>query len=87
MKRYRISEILAENSPLKIGEEINVKGWVRAFRSNRFIQLNDGSCMANIQAVVDFEQWDEALLKRITTASALSLTGKLVESQGAGFLA
>ena len=84
MKRYRISEILAENSPLKIGEEINVKGWVRAFRSNRFIQLNDGSCMANIQAVVDFEQWDEALLKRITTASALSLTGKLVESQGAG---
>ena len=50
MKRYRISEILAENSPLKIGEEINVKGWVRAFRSNRFIQLNDGSCMANIQS-------------------------------------
>jgi asparaginyl-tRNA synthetase len=84
MKRYRISEILAENSLLKTGEEINVKGWVRAFRSNRFIQLNDGSCMANIQAVVDFEQWDEALLKRITTASALSLTGKLVESQGAG---
>ncbi|MFZ9657630.1 MAG: asparagine--tRNA ligase [Crocinitomicaceae bacterium] len=67
-----------------LGQEIVVKGWVRAFRSNRFVQLNDGSCMANLQAVIDFEQWDEALLKRITTAAALSLTGTIVASQGAG---
>ena len=85
MKRIRISQILAGHEAL-LGQEIVVKGWVRAFRSNRFVQLNDGSCMANLQAVIDFEQWDEALLKRITTASALSLTGTLVASQGAGQL-
>ena len=85
MKRIRISQILAGHGAL-LGQEIVVKGWVRAFRSNRFVQLNDGSCMANLQAVIDFEQWDEALLKRITTASALSLKGNLVASQGAGQL-
>ena len=85
MKRIRISQILAGHEAL-LGQEIVVKGWVRAFRSNRFVQLNDGSCMANLQAVIDFEQCDEALLKRITTASALSLKGNLVASQGAGQL-
>ncbi|MEN9969247.1 MAG: hypothetical protein RIR94_1443 [Bacteroidota bacterium] len=83
MKRIRISQILAGHEAL-LDQEITVKGWVRAFRSNRFVQLNDGSCMANLQAVIDFEQWDEALLKRITTAAALSLSGKLIASQGAG---
>ena len=83
MKRIRISHILAGHEAL-LDQEITVKGWVRAFRSNRFVQLNDGSCMANLQAVIDFEQWDEALLKRITTAAALSLSGKLIASQGAG---
>ena len=83
MKRIRISQILAGHEAL-LDQEINVKGWVRAFRSNRFVQLNDGSCMANLQAVIDFENWDEALLKRITTAAALSLTGQLVASQGSG---
>ena len=83
MERYRIAQILQAADAL-LGQEIVVKGWVRAFRSNRFVQLNDGSCMANLQAVIDFEQWDEALLKRITTAAALSLTGTIVASQGAG---
>lgn len=83
MKRIRISQILAGHEAL-LDQEITVKGWVRAFRSNRFVQLNDGSCMANLQAVIDFEQWDEALLKRITTAAALSLSGKLIASQGSG---
>jgi asparaginyl-tRNA synthetase len=83
MERYRIAQILQAADAL-LGQEIVVKGWVRAFRSNRFVQLNDGSCMANLQAVIDFEQWDEALLKRITTAAALSLTGTIVDSQGAG---
>lgn len=67
-----------------MGAELVVKGWVRAFRSNRFIQLNDGSTIHTLQAVVDFEQFDEALLKKITTGAALGLTGTLVESQGAG---
>jgi asparaginyl-tRNA synthetase len=84
MKRWRISQILGQEGQTLINQEITVKGWVRAFRSNRFIQLNDGSCMASIQAVVEFEKFDEALLKRITTASALAVKGTLVESQGSG---
>ena len=64
--------------------DIEVKGWVRTFRANRFIALNDGSCLQNIQCVVDFESMDEALLKRITTAAAVHIKGRLVESQGKG---
>lgn len=81
MKKTKIAEILSQG---KIGDELLVKGWVRAFRSNRFIQLNDGSTINNLQAVVEFENFDEAILKKITTAAAVGLTGKLVESQGAG---
>ena len=81
MKRIRIIDILTNP---QIGKEINVKGWVRAFRSNRFIQLTDGSTINTLQAVVDFEQFDEALLKKITTAAAVSLIGTLIESQGSG---
>ena len=81
MARLRIKEILEQPA---IGTEINVKGWVRAFRSNRFIQLSDGSSIHTLQAVVDFEQFEEAVLKKITTAAALSLTGTLIESQGSG---
>ena len=47
-------------------QEFTVRGWVRSFRSNRFIALNDGSTINNLQCVVDFENLDEALLKRIT---------------------
>jgi len=81
MKRTKIAEVLSQP---KIGTEYIVKGWVRAFRSNRFIQLNDGSTINTLQAVVDFEQFDEELLKKVTTAAAVGLKGKLVESQGAG---
>jgi len=81
MKRTEIAEILKQP---EIGQNYCVKGWVRAFRSNRFIQINDGSTIHTLQAVVDFEQFDEALLKKITTASAVGLTGTLVASQGSG---
>jgi asparaginyl-tRNA synthetase len=64
--------------------DVVVKGWVRAFRSNRFIALNDGSTNNNIQIVVDFENTDPALLKRITVGAALSVAGKLIASQGKG---
>ena len=67
-----------------IGNVITVKGWVRSFRSNRFIALNDGSSLANLQCVVDFEKEEETKLKRITTGACLSVTGELVESQGKG---
>ncbi len=66
------------------GEQLEVKGWVRTFRSNRFVALNDGSTAKNLQVVIDFEKEEEALLKRITTGACIRFTGKLVESQGAG---
>ena len=81
MKRSKIASVLNQH---EIGQEIHVKGWVRSFRSNRFIQLNDGSTIHSLQAVVDFEQFDESILKKITTASAVGLKGKIVESQGSG---
>jgi asparaginyl-tRNA synthetase len=80
MARIKVKAALAS----KPREEVLVKGWVRAFRSNRFIALNDGSCLANLQVVVDFENFDEALLKKVTIGAAVSITGKLVESQGKG---
>ncbi len=76
-----IKEILAAPA---LNSTVTVKGWVRSFRSNRFIALNDGSALATLQCVVDFEQQEEALLKQITTGACLSITGRLVESQGKG---
>lgn len=81
MKRIEIAKLLKE-TPTQ--QEVLIKGWVRTFRSNRFIAMNDGSTINNIQAVVDFENTDEATLKRVTTGSCLAITGKLVESQGKG---
>jgi asparaginyl-tRNA synthetase len=65
-------------------QTITVKGWVRSFRNNTFIALNDGSTNNNLQVVIDFTKLDESLLKRITTGSALSATGILTESLGKG---
>ncbi len=81
MKRTKIKELLATGKP---GQEILVKGWVRTFRSNRFIHINDGSTISNIQAVVDFEKFDAEVLKRITTGACVVIVGKLVESMGKG---
>ena len=83
MARIRISELL-NNGANFLGEKIEIKGWVRAFRSKRFVQLNDGSCMANIQGVIDFEKFEEAALRPISTGAAVCLKGILVESQGSG---
>ena len=59
-------------------------GWVRTFRNNQFIGLNDGSTNTNIQVVAPLGQFDDNLLKRITTSSSLKITGELVSSQGKG---
>ena len=83
MARIKISELL-KNGATFLGQKIEVKGWVRAFRSKRFVQLNDGSCMANIQGVIDYDNFDEEQLKAISTGAAISIKGLLVESQGAG---
>ncbi|GGI55974.1 asparagine--tRNA ligase [Winogradskyella haliclonae] len=81
MTTKTVSELLTQDVTL---QQVSVKGWVRTFRANRFIALNDGSTINNIQCVVDFENFDEALLKRITTGAALHINGELVESQGKG---
>ena len=84
MKLIRIAEILKLEGD---GREITVKGWVRTKRGNKnvaFIALNDGSCVGNIQIVVDLAKFDEAQLKSITTGACLRVDGKLVASLGAG---
>jgi len=81
MIRSSVLELLESN---KFLQEVTVNGWVRTFRSNRFIALNDGSTIHNIQCVVDFEKTDETTIKRITTGAAVSIKGTLVESQGKG---
>ena len=80
MSKLTVSQLL-KSKPL---DTVEIKGWVRTFRANRFVALNDGSTLHNIQCVVDFENTDEALLKRITTGAAVCITGELVESQGKG---
>ncbi|MCB0610799.1 MAG: asparagine--tRNA ligase, partial [Lewinella sp.] len=83
--RTEIADILRDP---RIGAEITVMGWVRAFRSNRFIALNDGSGAQNFQVVVpDKYQEDPALepvFRKIGFHACIKATGKLVESQGAG---
>lgn len=81
MKSLSIKEILSTQPK---SQEIVINGWVKSFRSNRFIALNDGSTINNIQCVVDFKELDEQLLKKINTGAALKITGSLVESQGRG---
>jgi asparaginyl-tRNA synthetase len=82
-KRTEIQTILEDFKP-RVGQELTVMGWVRAFRSNRFIALNDGTSMGTLQVVVDFEQIPEDVLKRVSFHACIKATGQLVESQGAG---
>lgn len=81
MKRIKIKEILTTTPS---GQSITAMGWVRTFRNNQFISINDGSTIQNIQAVVDFNNTDESLLKRITTGACISVTGELVPSPAKG---
>ena len=76
-----VKELLSTSG---LNQEVQVSGWVRTFRSNRFIALNDGSCLTNIQCVVDYENLDEELLKKINTGAALQAQGILTPSQGSG---
>lgn len=80
-KRTKIKELLNVTA---YGTEVIVKGWVRTFRNNQFIAINDGSTINNIQAVVDFQNTDEAILKRLTTGAAIAVKGILIESTGKG---
>lgn len=77
----KINEVLKSESFTK---DVHIKGWVRTFRNNQFIALNDGSTINNIQCVVNLETISDEILKRITTGAALSIKGFLVESKGSG---
>ena len=81
MKHTRIATLLETDHLL---QDYVVKGWVRAFRSNRFIALNDGSTLANIQCVLDFENTDEEILSKINIGAAVKISGVLKESEGKG---
>ncbi len=81
MQNLSVAELLEANHIL---QEIQIKGWVKTFRSNRFIALNDGSTIKNIQCVIDFEKTPEDVLKLISTGAAIDVKGVLVESQGKG---
>ncbi|MDG4949917.1 asparagine--tRNA ligase [Weeksellaceae bacterium KMM 9724] len=83
MISYSIDQLLVKGKEA-IHQDVIVKGWVRSFRSNRFIALNDGSTINSIQVVVDFENFDEETLDQISVAAAIKVTGVVVESQGKG---
>jgi asparaginyl-tRNA synthetase len=80
-KRIKIKELL--NSEPQ-GQQETVMGWVRTFRNNQFVALNDGSTNNNLQVVLELGKFDEELLKRITTSASLKVTGTVIPSQGKG---
>ena len=81
MKRSKIKELLASSPSNQV---VNVKGWIRTFRNNQFISINDGSTIQNLQAVIELDSVDESVLRRLTTGACLSVTGELVASLGKG---
>jgi asparaginyl-tRNA synthetase len=81
MKNHSIKDLLLSTT---IKSKVTINGWVRTFRANRFIALNDGSSISSIQCVIDFENFEESFLKKINTGASLEITGDLVESQGSG---
>ena len=84
IRRAKIVDVLKSRD---FGTMVNVKGWVRTRRGSKqvnFIALNDGSTINNVQVVVDLANFDEEMLKQITTGACISVNGELVESVGAG---
>ena len=81
MQQNNVIELL-KSAPSN--EEVSIQGWVRSFRSNRFIALNDGSTIKNLQCVIDYENFDSDIIKNVTIGAAIKVTGVLSESQGQG---
>ncbi|HUQ96265.1 MAG TPA: OB-fold nucleic acid binding domain-containing protein, partial [Chitinophagaceae bacterium] len=80
-RRVKIKELLTWQPQ---EQDVTIMGWVRTFRNNQFIALNDGSTNQNVQVVAELGMFDDALLKRITTSAALKVTGRVVASLGRG---
>lgn len=83
MQAYTINELLQKGKSALL-QEVLVKGWVRSYRNDRFIAINDGSTIKNLQIVINPDEFDETILKQISTASAIRIDGTVVESSGAG---
>ncbi len=81
MSRTKIKDILQRE---QADYSVTVKGWVRSFRNNQFIALNDGSCMKSLQVVAELGKFDDAILSKINESASLAVTGKIVLSQGKG---
>jgi asparaginyl-tRNA synthetase len=79
-QRVKVKQILSDE---KVQYDVTVKGWIRSFRNNQFIALNDGSTNNNLQVVID-PATDPALLKRFTTGAAISVKGEVIASLGKG---
>ncbi|RYY28115.1 MAG: asparagine--tRNA ligase, partial [Chitinophagaceae bacterium] len=80
-KRVKVKALLASE---ETGHQVIVMGWVRTFRNNQFIALNDGSTNSNLQIVAELGKFEDSLLKRITTGASVKVTGQLVPSLGKG---
>src|SRR5687768_211346 len=81
MERIKIKDLLTTTPE---NQEVTVQGWVRTFRNNQFIAINDGSTIQNIQAVVDFNNTPENILKRVTTGACITVKGTLIPSPAKG---
>jgi len=79
--RVKVKDLLATAAQ---GQQVTVMGWVRTFRNNQFIALNDGSTNNNLQVVVELGKFPDALLKRITTGASLKVSGAVEPSLGKG---
>jgi asparaginyl-tRNA synthetase len=80
-KRTRIKDLLAVS---KVNYETTAMGWVRTFRNNQFIALNDGSTNRNLQVVAELGKFEESIVKRITTGAAIKVSGEIISSLGKG---
>src|ERR1700760_1929882 len=79
--RVKVKQLLTTSPE---GQEVTVMGWVRTFRNNQFIALNDGSTNTNLQIVLELGAYEEELLKKITAGGSLKVVGQLIASLGKG---
>lgn len=79
MQQKNVLDLLSSKPSL---QEVTICGWVRTFRSNRFIALNDGSTIKNLQCVIDFVNFEDSILKKVSVGAALKVTGQLIKSKG-----
>ena len=84
MQRTKIHQLLKSETPI---DQVLIKGWVRTRRDSKdfsFIEINDGSSLKNIQVIADAALENFTDIKKLTTGSAVAISGKLLESKGGG---